>query len=151
MSDDLIQWDTLLVDQLGRTEDTIYKLAIQNYAASGAVLAAYLTFGDQKFPRWLALLIVLLFALNFTLAIASHLWRFKALYRIHRITVDAALEMKSRKELNEILRKDDVARLVLETKTLSLSDYNKRMDFRHLVIGANLIPGLGTLLLFLFT
>jgi hypothetical protein len=105
----------------------------------------------SKFPRWLVLLIVLLFAINFTLTIAHHVWRFMTLYRMHRIIVECWFESKSKAQLYSQLRSDQVCRRYLENRSPSASELWTQLDFKHPVILGNLIPALGTLLLFVFT
>jgi hypothetical protein len=142
---ELLEYDGLLLDQLGRIEETINKFAIQNYAAAGAVLAAHLTFGQDKFPGWLTVAVVTLLGLNFALALNRYLWRLKVLYGIHRTIVDCWFHSKSRAELYASLRQDEVSRKFLDTRTISSIEY-------WIVILGALIPALGaTILLIFFT
>ena len=55
-----------LLEQLRHVEDNINKFAIQNYAASGAVVLAYLA---DKAPLWATIIIVALLNINFAVAI----------------------------------------------------------------------------------
>jgi hypothetical protein len=110
MTEDLLEYDKLLLDQLSRIEDTINKFAIQNYAAAGAVLAAYLSFGQAKFPGWVAVMVVLMLGITFALALARYLRRLKVLYGIHRTVVDCWFNAKSRSELHDCLRADEVSK-----------------------------------------
>jgi hypothetical protein len=142
---ELLEYDGLLLSQLGRMEDTINKFAIQNYAAAGAVLAAHLTFGQEKFPGWLTVVVVLLLGLNFALALGRYLWRFKVLYGIHRTIVDCWFHSKSRADLHACLRNDEVSRKFLDTRMTSSIEY-------WIIISGALIPALGaTILLIFFT
>jgi hypothetical protein len=145
MKEDLLEYDKLLVDQLSRIEDTINKFAIQNYAAAGAVLAAYLSFGQAKFPGWVAVVVVLLLGINFALALARYLRRFKVLYGIHRTVVDCWFNAKSRSELHDCLRADEVSKTFLDTRTVPAVE-------NWIVILGAIIPAVGAaVLLVLFT
>jgi hypothetical protein len=57
--------------------------------------AATMSFGQAKFPGWVAVVVVLLLlGINFALALARYLRRFKVLYGIHRTVVDCWFNCK---------------------------------------------------------
>src|SRR5215471_11548481 len=63
---DVTDYHGQLLEQLRHVEDTINKFAIQNYAASGAVVLAYLA---DKAPLWATIIIVALLNIKFAIAI----------------------------------------------------------------------------------
>jgi hypothetical protein len=62
--EDVTDYHGQLLEQLRHVEDNINKFAIQNYAASGAVVLAYLA---DKAPLWATIIIVALLNINFAI------------------------------------------------------------------------------------
>ena len=63
---DVTDYHGQLLDQLRHVEDTINKFEMHNYAASGAVVLAYLA---DRAPLWATIIIVALLNINFAIAI----------------------------------------------------------------------------------
>jgi hypothetical protein len=64
-SEDVSDYHGQLLEQLRHVENTINKFAIQNYAASGAVVLAYLA---HNVDLWAVKIIVALLNVNFAVA-----------------------------------------------------------------------------------
>src|SRR5262249_31403046 len=79
---DVTDYHGQLLEQLRHVEDTINKFAIQNYAASGAVVLAYLA---DKAPLWATIIIVALLNINFAIAIFVHVATSRQLFTIHSL------------------------------------------------------------------
>jgi len=79
---DVTDYHGQLLEQLRHVEDTINKFAIQNYAASGAVVLAYLA---NKAPHWATTIIVALLNINFAIAILVQFVRVHKLFTMHCI------------------------------------------------------------------
>jgi hypothetical protein len=80
--EDVTHYHGQLLEQLRHVEDNINKFAIQNYAASGAVVLAYLA---DKAPLWAAIIIVALLNINFAIAICVQAARVHKLFTMHCI------------------------------------------------------------------
>jgi hypothetical protein len=97
-----------LLEQLRHVEDNINKFAIQNYAASGAVVLAYLA---DKAPLWATVIIVALLNINFAIACA----RVDKLFTMHCIVINFWLA--NRPELLKRLQANSVSNEVLASTT----------------------------------
>jgi|SRR5262249_35227156 len=139
---DVFEYGSALIKQLGRVEDIAIKFAFQNYTSCALVMVAYFS---KKIPVELGVLAVLALSVNFTLAIAAQVDRFKRIYRMHRLTQKAWLDGKSRSELKAIFEKDTVVKRVLDTSDDALAAAGSGADFRHPLAFANLLPGLAAI------
>jgi hypothetical protein len=101
-----------LLEQLRHVEDNINKFAIQNYAASGAVVLAYLA---DKAPLWATIIIVALLNINFAIAIFVQATRVDKLFTMHCIVRDFWLE--NQPALLSKLRANKASSEVLATTT----------------------------------
>jgi hypothetical protein len=101
-----------LLEQLRHVEDNINKFAIQNYAASGAVVLAYLA---DKAPLWAPIIIVALLNINFAIAIFVQATRVDKLFTMHCIVRDFWLE--NQPALLSKLRANKASSEVLATTT----------------------------------
>src|SRR5215831_3991381 len=110
---DVTDYHGQLLEQLRHVEDTINKFAIQNYAASGAVVLAYLA---DKAPLWATIIIVALLNINFAIAIFVQAARLDKLFTMHCIVRDFWLE--NRPALLSKLRANKTSSEVLATTTL---------------------------------
>src|SRR5215467_10174296 len=110
---DVTDYHGQLLEQLRHVEDTINKFAIQNYAASGAVVLAYLA---DKAPLWATIIIVALLNINFAIAIFVQVARVHKLFTMHCIVRDFWLD--NRPELLRRLQANSVSNEVLATTTL---------------------------------
>jgi hypothetical protein len=80
--EDITDYHGQLLEQLRHVEDNINKFAIQNYAASGAVVLAYLA---DKAPLWATIIIVALLNINFAITIFVQATRVHKLFTMHCI------------------------------------------------------------------
>src|SRR5215470_14897922 len=101
-----------LLEQLRHVEDNINKFAIQNYAASGAVVLAYLA---DKAPLWATIIIVALLNINFAIAIFVQVARVHKLFTMHCIVRNFWLD--NRPELLRRLQANTISNEVLATTT----------------------------------
>jgi len=109
---DVTDYHGQLLEQLRHVEDTINKFAIQNYAASGAVVLAYLA---DKAPLWATIIIVALLNINFAIAIFVQVARVHKLFTMHCIVRNFWLD--NRPELLRRLQANSVSSEVLATTT----------------------------------
>ena len=110
---DVTDYHGQLLEQLRHVEDTINKFAIQNYAASGAVVLAYLA---DKAPLWATIIIVALLNINFAIAIFVQVARVHKLFTMHCIVRNFWLD--NRPELLRRLQANTISNEVLATTTL---------------------------------
>jgi hypothetical protein len=131
---DVLDYDKLLLEQLNRAEDRVERLALQYYAAAGAVLLAHFT---GKIPVWATAVVVIVLGVNIIWAILSNIGRYDLLWSLHRIVRDHWLAGRS--ELRDAFRGDAVCETYLTTKALPFK------NFLPLII-ANLLPILAVLI-----
>jgi hypothetical protein len=110
--EDVIDYHGELLEQLRHVEDNVNKFAIQNYAASGAVVLAYLA---DKAPLWATIIIVALLNINFAIAILVQAARVHKLFTMHCIVRNFWLD--NRPELLRRLQANSISRDVLESTT----------------------------------
>ena len=110
--EDVTHYHGQLLEQLRHVEDNINKFAIQNYAASGAVVLAYLA---DKAPLWAAIIIVALLNINFAIAICVQAARVHKLFTMHCIVRNFWLD--NRPELLRRLQANRISNEVLATTT----------------------------------
>jgi hypothetical protein len=110
--EDVTDYHGQLLEQLRHVEDNINKFAIQNYAASGAVVLAYLA---DKAPLWATFIIVALLNINFAIAIFVQVARVHKLFTMHCIVRNFWLD--NRPELLRRLQANSVSSEVLATTT----------------------------------
>jgi len=108
---DVTDYHGQLLEQLRHVEDTINKFTIQNYAASGAVVLAYLA---DKAPLC-TIIIVALLNINFAIAIFVQVARVRKLFTMHCIVRNFWLD--NRPELLRRLQANSVSSEVLATTT----------------------------------
>jgi hypothetical protein len=113
LEEDVTDYHGQLLEQLRHVEDNINKFAIQNYAASGAVVLAYLA---DKAPLWATIIIVALLNINFAIAIFVQVARVHKLFTMHCIVRNFWLD--NRPELLRRLQANSVSNEVLATTTL---------------------------------
>jgi len=111
--EDVTDYHGQLLEQLRHVEDNINKFAIQNYAASGAVVLAYLA---DKAPLWATIIIVALLNINFAIAIFVQIARVHRLFTMHCIVRNFWLD--NRPELLRRLQANTISNEILETTTL---------------------------------
>jgi len=111
--EDVAKYHGQLLEQLRHVEGNINKFAIQNYAASSAVVLAYLA---DKAPLWATIIIVALLNINFAIAIFVQLARVHKLFTMHCIVRNFWLD--NRPELLRRLQADTISNEVLATTTL---------------------------------
>lgn len=111
--EDVTDYHGQLLEQLRHVEDNINKFAIQNYAASGAVVLAYLA---DKAPLWATIIIVALLNINFAIAIFVQAARVHKLFTMHCIVRNFWLD--NRPELLRRLQANEISNEVLATTTL---------------------------------
>ena len=111
--DDVTDYHGQLLEQLRHVEDNINKFAIQNYAASGAVVLAYLA---DKAPLWATIIIVALLNINFAIAIFVQVAGVHKLFTMHCIVRNFWLD--NRPELLRRLQANTISNEVLATTTL---------------------------------
>jgi hypothetical protein len=129
---DLFRYDQAILRQLNRLEDATTKFALRNYVTSGLVGAAFFA---TKIPLWAASLVVLVLNVNFVLAIAANVWRYKILCSMHEVTRNAWFELTPRSSVYEALKGD--------LRKLSVSGdrrWREQLDFRHPAVYANFVP-----------
>src|SRR5262245_28250762 len=112
--EDVTDYHGQLLAQLRHVEDNINKFAIQNYAASGAVVLAYLA---DKAPLWATIIIVALLNINFAIAIFVQIARMHRLFTMHCIVRNFWLD--NRPELLRRLQANTISNEILETTTLT--------------------------------
>jgi hypothetical protein len=140
---EVFDYDGVLLEQIGRAEETMTKLALQNYAFCGVVFAAYFT---QKIPFIPVAFTVCVISLLFTGMMAAHAYRFKYLYVMHRIAADAWLRGKTRSDMNAELRAVPLVSEILDMRGIELQDYyKKRLDYNHPTVVVALLPLCGTI------
>jgi hypothetical protein len=105
-----------LLEQLRHVEDDINKFAIQNYAASGAVVLSY--YLADKAPLWATIIIVALLNINFAIAILVQFARVHKLFTMHCIVRNFWLE--NRPELLRRLQADKTSNKVLASTKFPL-------------------------------
>lgn len=112
---DVTDYHGQLLEQLRHVEDNINKFAIQNYAASGAVVLAYLA---DKAPLWAAIIIVALLNINFAIAICVQAVRVHKLFTMHCIVRNFWLA--NQPELLKRLQENKTSSRVLASTTFPL-------------------------------
>ena len=85
MSNNLSDYHKSILETLRHIEDIVLKLALQNYAAAGAVFLAYYA---GKMPLKVAAPAVVGLGVVFTWAIWTHTLRYMLLWKMHRILRD---------------------------------------------------------------
>jgi hypothetical protein len=104
-----------LLEQLRHVEDNINKFAMQNYAASGAVVLAYLA---DKAPLWATIVMVALLNVNFAIAIFVQVVRTHKLFTMHCIVRNFWLD--GQPELLRRLQANSISKEVLKRTTFPL-------------------------------
>jgi hypothetical protein len=99
--EDVTDYHGQLLEQLRHVEGNI----IQNYAASGAVVLAYLA---DKAPLWATIIIVALLNINFAIAIFVHVARVHKLFTM--LCVVRNFWLDTRPELLRRLQADTISR-----------------------------------------
>lgn len=84
-----LDYSKSIIETLHHIEDVVVKFALQNYAASGAVLLAY--FADQL-SIGVAVSGVIGICAVFTWAIGSNIWRYRLLWKMNRIVRNVWLD-----------------------------------------------------------
>jgi hypothetical protein len=114
LEEGVIEYEGQILEQMRFVEDTLNKFAIQNYAASGAVMLAYFTGKIAHF--WTVAVIVALLNACFATAIFIQIVRIQKLFVMHSIVRTHWLG--THPGLSHKLTENRVAREVLETNTL---------------------------------
>jgi hypothetical protein len=145
---DALRYDKLLLTQLNKIRDQMTKFALQNYAASGAILLAYFA---TKVPLWAVFVAILVVNVNFILALASNNWQIKALYAAHKIARDAWFADEPKAQLLEQLKTDEQSNQLFtgrdRKKQFDFDHLKQQLDFNHLAIVSNLLPSLAACVL----
>jgi hypothetical protein len=130
---ELLDYDKAIVELLKHIEDRIERFALQNYAASGAVLLAH--FGTtNRVPLPVAKWTVIALGLVFTVAIISNAARYHVLWKLHRIARDCWLGRAEQANFRDECKKDAGVESYLDTKKLPL------LESYGPLIAINLLP-----------
>jgi hypothetical protein len=134
----VIEYEGQILEQMRFVEDTVNKFAIQNYAASGAVLLAHFAKEAVAVPLLVVTLIVALLNINFAFAIIIQILRLQKLFAFHCITRNHWLDYHH--DLSNKLKSDPITRRVLGNNTLPLTVF-------IIILIAQFIPIVGIILL----
>ena len=143
---EVFDYDALVLDGIGRAEETMNKLALQNYTFCGLVIAAHFA---KQVPFIPAAITIGVLSLLFAIMMAAHSCRFKYLFAMHRMAQDAWLTGKSRSDLDAELRKNQLTRQILDMRVISPKDYFTLLDFGHPAVFAALLPLFGAIAWFI--
>ena len=132
---DVLHYDGLIVKTIHHIEDILVKFALQNYAAAGAVFAAYFT---KNLPLPITVCVIIGLGVVFTWAICGNIARYSLFWKMHRIARDNWLAGQTK--LLEAYKNDLECRKYLETETLPPPTF-------YPVIVINALPSLAALLL----
>ena len=110
--EDVADYHGQLLEQLRHVEENVSKFALQNYAASGAVVLAYLA---GTAPPWAVIIIVALLNINFAIAIIVQCERLRKVFTMHCIVRNLWLD--TRPELLRRLQENSISSKVLALTT----------------------------------
>ena len=132
---DVLDYDKSIIETIRHIEDIITKFALQNYAASGAVFAAYFT---KSMSLRMAAAVIVGLSIVFTFAIWANIRRYRLFWKMHRIARDAWLGGQS--ELREAYRANGSCEKYLKRPALPFCAFCP-------VIIINLLPAIAAVLL----
>ena len=133
---DVLDYDKSIIETIRHIEDITTKFALQNYAASGGVFAAYFT-KNMSLP--MTAVVVVGLSMVFTLAIWFNIRRYRLYWKMHRIARDTWLAEQS--ALREAYSANKACKKYLKLQALPFYAFWP-------VIVINLLPAVAAVLLF---